>query len=91
MNKAELVLAVQKSLGTETSRSEAERALNAVLTSLQRGLKRDKTVQIVGFGAFNVKTRPARTGRNPQTGAEIRINSSRTVSFRAGKDLKRAL
>jgi nucleoid DNA-binding protein len=59
-----------------------------VLTSLERGLKKDKTVQIVGFGAFNVKTRPARTGRNPQTGAELKIKASRTVTFRAGKDLK---
>ncbi|MBI1850808.1 MAG: HU family DNA-binding protein [Planctomycetes bacterium] len=91
MNKAELVLAVQKQLGSDTSRTDAERSLNAVLSSLERGLKKDKQVQIVGFGAFNVKARPARTGRNPQTGAEIRIKASRTVTFRAGKELKSSL
>jgi DNA-binding protein HU-beta len=91
MNKAELVLAVQKQLGSESSRADAERSLNAVLGSIERGLKKDKQVQIVGFGAFNVKARAARTGRNPQTGAEIRIKASRTVAFRPGKDLKDSL
>ncbi len=91
MNKAELVVTVQKELGAETSKTDAERSVNAVLASIERGLKQDKTVQIVGFGAFNVRARAARIGRNPQTGSEIRIKASRTVAFRAGKDLKNSV
>ncbi|MAE77307.1 MAG: DNA-binding protein [Planctomycetes bacterium] len=88
MNKAELVTAVQGALGTECSKAYAERSVNAVLNSIRGGLKRDKVVQVVGFGTFAVKDRKARAGRNPQTGETIQIKASRTVGFRAGAALK---
>ena len=88
MNKAELVAEVQKQLGAECSKAHAERAVNALISSIQKGLKKDKEVQIVGFGTFAVKSRKARTGRNPQNGETIQIKASRTVGFRAGTGLK---
>lgn len=88
MNKAELVHEVQRHLGAECSKTHAARAVEALLASIQKGLKRDKEVQIVGFGTFAVKHRKARTGRNPQNGATLQIKASRTVGFRAGATLK---
>ena len=88
MNKADLVTEVQKQLGTECSKAHAERAVNALITSIQKGLKKDKAVQITGFGTFAVKNRKARMGRNPQTNQPIQIKASRTVGFRAGTSLK---
>ncbi|MCC6673496.1 MAG: HU family DNA-binding protein [Planctomycetes bacterium] len=88
MNKAELIDEVLKNLGTDCSRAHAEKVVNTVLQSIGSGLKRDRTVQLVNFGTFNVKNRKARTGRNPQTGEAIKIAASRTVGFRAGSGLK---
>lgn len=88
MNKADLVQEVQKQLGAECSKAHAERAVNALLTAIQKGLKKDKAVQIVGFGTFVVKARKARMGRNPQTNEPMQIRASRTVGFRAGATLK---
>lgn len=89
MNKAKLIESVygDKTLNIE-SKAGAERYVNAVFDHLRRGIKKDKTVQIIGFGTFNVKTRKARTGRNPQTGEKIKIKASKTVTFRPGKGLK---
>jgi DNA-binding protein HU-beta len=86
MNKMQLVEEVMKSL--ETSRTQAERNVNAVIAAVRKGLKKDKKVQIVGFGTFSVRTRKKRTGRNPRTGEMITIQASKTVSFKAGKSLK---
>lgn len=91
MNKAELVEAVQKSLGKETSKAQAERAVNAVVESIKLGLKKSKLVQLIGFGTFKVVNRKARTGVNPKTGAKIKIKASKTVKFATGKDLKSKL
>lgn len=91
MNKAELIQSVQNSLGNECSRAHAERSVNAVLQSIHAGLKKDKVVQLVGFGTFSVKSRKARTGRNPQTGEEIQIKASKTVGFKPGANLKGSL
>ena len=91
MNKADLVEEVQKQLGTECSKAHAERAVNALITSIQRGLKKDKEVQIVGFGTFAVKNRKARIGRNPQTNQPMQIKASRTVGFRPGVTLKETI
>jgi len=91
MNKAELVEAVQKSLGKETSKAQAERAVNAVVESIKLGLKKSKQVQLIGFGTFKVVNRKARTGVNPKTGAKIKIKASKTVKFATGKDLKSKL
>ena len=88
MNKAELVLEVQKSLGAETSKAGAERAVEAVLEAVKKGVKKDKTVALVGFGTFSVAKRAARTGVNPKTGEKIKIAASKTVKFKAGAGLK---
>jgi nucleoid DNA-binding protein len=88
MNKADLIEEVQKNLGAECSKAHAERVVSSVLASITKGLKKDKEVQLVGFGTFAVKSRKARMGRNPQTNQPIQIKASRTVGFRAGTGLK---
>ena len=89
MNKAELVdsLVKNKKNGYE-SKASAERAVNSVLEGVAAGLKKDSKVQLIGFGTFAVRQRKARTGRNPQTGAPIKIKASKTVGFKVGKELK---
>lgn len=89
MNKAQLVLEVQKSLGKEVSKACAERALDAVIDALKKGLKKDKSVQLIGFGTFAVAERKARMGVNPKTGEKIKIKKSKTVKFKAGAQLKK--
>jgi len=86
MNKADLVEAVAKDM--RSSKAAAEKAVNAVLKGVAKGLGQDKKVQLVGFGTFDVRTRKARMGRNPQTGAPMRIRAKKTVGFRAGKKLR---
>ena len=88
MNKAELVEEIKKKLGKEASKAEAERTLKAVLEAIKAGLKKDKTVQIIGFGTFSVKKRAARNGVNPQTGKPMQIKASKTVGFKVGAGLK---
>ena len=89
MNKQELIDAIlaNKEAGIE-SKAAAARALDAVLDGIAAGLKKDGNVQLIGFGTFAVKSRAARTGRNPQTGATIKIKASKTVGFKAGAALK---
>ncbi len=91
MNKADLVSAVQRELGKETSKAAAERALNAVLTGIRKGVKTGKPVQLIGFGTFKISKRKARLGRNPKTGESIKIPASKTVRFSAGQGLKKVL
>lgn len=86
MNKAELIEAVAKELGE--SKAGAERAVNAFITSVQKGVKKDKACQIIGFGTFTVKKRKGRTGRNPQTGEPIKIKPSKTVGFKPSQKFK---
>jgi len=86
MNKMELVEAVKKEL--RTSKAQAERSVNAVFDAVRKGLKKDKKVQIVGFGTFSVRSRKRRKGRNPRTGEVITIPASKTVAFKPGKNLK---
>jgi DNA-binding protein HU-beta len=88
MNKVELVEAVLKQLGGETSKAEAERAVTAVINAVKVGVKKDKLVQLVGFGTFKVVERKARKGVNPKTLQQIRIPKSKTVKFVPGKDFK---
>lgn len=88
MNKAELVQEVQKSLGEEISKAAAERAVDAVLGGIMKGVKKDKNVQLIGFGTFTVTKRAARTGVNPQTGEKIKIKASKSVKFKPGTALK---
>lgn len=89
MNKAELVAAVAEK--AEVSKKDAEKAVNAVLASIEEALARDEKVQLVGFGTFEVKDRAERVGRNPQTKEEIVIPASRVPAFKAGKALKEAV
>ena len=86
MNKAELIDAVAEA--ADISKSAATRAVDAVTDTIADALKKDETVTLVGFGTFTVRSRAARTGRNPQTGATIQINASRVPAFKPGKALK---
>ena len=88
MNKAELVDVVQKHLGAATSKAAAERAVDAVLSAVKRGLRRDKEVQLVGFGSFALAVRPARRGFNPHTQQPMKIPAVKTVRFKAGTELR---
>jgi DNA-binding protein HU-beta len=88
MNKAELVDMIQ---GEFESKAKAEKAVNAVIDAVKDGIKKDGKVQLVGFGTFTVKKRKARTGRNPQTGEQIKIKASKTIGFKPGKTLKDTL
>ena len=91
MNKAELIDAVQRTLGAQCSKAHAERAVNSVLNSIGSGLKDDATVQLVGFGTFQVKQRPSRAYRNPRTGEMMEVGPSTTVGFRPGTALKQSV
>ena len=86
MNKSELIDAVAES--ADLPKASATRAIDAVLESITKALQNDDTVSLVGFGSFGVKARPARTGRNPQTGATINIAAAKVPVFKAGKALK---
>lgn len=88
MNKAELVEAVQQQLGSSASKAAAERATDAVLAAVKRGLRRDKEVSLVGFGTFAVAVRPARRGFNPHTKQPMKIRAMKTVRFKAGAELR---
>jgi nucleoid DNA-binding protein len=91
MNKAQLLELVQKNLGGETSKRAAADALEAVLSAVAKGVKKDGNVQLIGFGTFKVAKRAARTGRNPKTGASMKIKASKTVRFVASSSLKGSL
>ena len=91
MSKAELVASIQKTLGKEISAAQAERVLNAVIDGIKTGVKKTKSVQLIGFGTFKVANRKARTGVNPKTGEKIKIKASKTVKFVAGKAFKELL
>ena len=86
MNKVELIASVQKTLGS--SKADAERAAHAVIDGIKAGVKKTKTVQLIGFGTFKVASRKARVGVNPKTGAKIKIKASKTVKFVTGKSFK---
>ena len=89
MNKAELIAAVAEK--TDLSKKDADKAVNAAVEAITEALKKGEKVQIVGFGAFEVKERAARIGRNPQTKKEIEIPASKIPQFKAGKALKDAV
>ena len=90
MNKAELIEAVQKNLGGDTSKRAAGDALEAVLTAISKGVK-GGNVQLIGFGTFKKVSRAARTGRNPKTGEAMKIKASKTVRFVPSSALKASL
>lgn len=86
MNKTELVAAIADK--ADLSKKDAEAALKAFTDVVAEALKKEDKVQLVGFGTFEVSKRAARTGRNPQTGAEMKIAASKAPKFKAGKALK---
>lgn len=88
MNKAQLIDEVAK---VTCTKKEAELALDATFVAIQKALKKGATVTLVGFGTFRVSKRKARTGRNPQTGAAIKIAAKKVPVFKAGKGLKDAV
>jgi len=88
MNKGDLVNAVAEVVSTKKEAQEAE---DCVLETIKNALKKQDAVQIVGFGSFKVNKRAARTGRNPQTGEEIKIAARTVPKFVPGKALKDAV
>ena len=89
MNKAEFIEAVAGA--SDLSRADAGRAVDAVISTITKALKKGDTITLVGFGTFDVRKRAARTGRNPRTGEEISIAASMNPGFKAGKALKDAV
>src|SRR5512139_1251546 len=89
MTKAELIDVVAK--GAELSKADAARALDATLEAIQKANKKGQKVTLVGFGTFSVSKRKARKGRNPKTGAEIKIPATKVPKFTAGKAYKDAV
>ncbi|MBI4803981.1 MAG: HU family DNA-binding protein [Desulfovibrio sp.] len=89
MTKADLVVKIAEKAGI--TKANAERALNAFLEAVEATLVADGKLTLTGFGTFLVEERQARTGRNPRTGAEIKIPASKVVKFRPGKLLKDAV
>lgn len=89
MNKGDLVGKLAKDAGITKSKSEA--AVKSMLQSITASLKKGQKVTIVGFGTFSVARRKARTGRNPQTGAPIKIAARKIPKFSPGSDLKKAV
>ena len=89
MNKSELVSAIATK--ADLSKKEAEAALKAFTEVVAEELVKGEKIQLVGFGTFEVSERSARTGRNPQTGKEMKIAASKAPKFKAGKALKDAV
>ncbi|MBQ9534785.1 MAG: HU family DNA-binding protein [Clostridia bacterium] len=86
MNKTELIAAIAEK--AELSKKDSEKALNAAIEAISQQLKKGDKVQLIGFGSFEVRKRPARVGRNPRTKQEIKIPASKAPVFKAGKALK---
>jgi len=86
MNKSELIDAVAKS--ADLSKASAGRAIDATVAAITSSLKNGDSVTLIGFGTFKVSHRAARTGRNPQTGKELKIAARKAPAFTAGKALK---
>ena len=86
MNKSDLVNAIAAKTGA--TKKACEESLNAILEVIKESLVNGEKVQLVGFGSFETKTRAARKGKNPQTGAEIKIPACKAPAFKAGKALK---
>lgn len=89
MTKTELIDAISKA--AKLTKADAGRALEGVIQSVVGELKKGGEVRLTGFGTFSVRGRAARTGRNPQTGEEIKIKARKSPAFKAGKDFKEAV
>ena len=86
VNKAQLVERIATSVST--TKLQVESVLDCAIENIQSAISRGEEVKLVGFGTFDVGSRKARVGRNPQSGAEIRIPARRVPRFRAGKEFK---
>jgi DNA-binding protein HU-beta len=86
MNKAELVNAIANE--TCLSKKDTEATINSFVNVVSNALENKENVQLIGFGTFEIRERAARTGRNPQTGEELKISASTVPAFKAGKALK---
>ncbi len=89
MNKTELIESIAKN--AELTKKESSRALEAMLDAITKSLKKGKKVSLMGFGSFTTKKRASRTGRNPQTGASIKIKAKKVAKFNPGKALREAV
>ena len=89
MNKTEFIEAVAKE--SKASKAAAGQVINAAIAVITKALKKGESVQITGFGSFDIVKRAARKGRNPATGKEIKIAASKAPRFKAGKVLKDAV
>ena len=89
MTKAELIDKIAEK--TKLTKKDSGKALDAIINAISGALAKGDKVVLVGFGSFEVKKREARTGRNPQTGAEIKIPARKVPVFKAGKALKEAV
>ncbi|MEN8236967.1 MAG: HU family DNA-binding protein [Pseudomonadota bacterium] len=89
MNKSDLITHVARETGL--SKAASERAISSVFEGITSTLSRGNDARFIGFGTFSVTARKARMGRNPRTGAQIRIPASNQARFRAGKELKEAV
>ncbi|MES2838477.1 MAG: HU family DNA-binding protein [Bacteroidota bacterium] len=89
MNKGELVDAIASE--AKLTKADAQRALEAFVNATSKALKKGDRVALVGFGSFSVSARAARTGRNPQTGKEIKIAAKKVAKFKAGAELAKVV
>lgn len=89
MKKSDLIDQIAAAAGI--SKTAAGRSLDATIDSISKAIKKGDSVTLIGFGTFYVGERSARTGRNPRTGATIKIKAAKTPKFRAGKGLKQAV
>lgn len=89
MNKSELISQIAES--ADISKSEAGNALHAFMTAVTDTIKKGDKLTLLGFGTFSLSERSARTGRNPQTGKEIKIPAKKVVKFKVGKQLAETL
>ncbi|MEY4537926.1 MAG: hypothetical protein RL171_2077 [Pseudomonadota bacterium] len=89
MNKTELIEHIATK--SDISKAAATRALASIIEAVKKTLKKGDTVTLVGFGTFSVSKRAARTGRNPRTGAPLKIKAAKVPRFKPGKGLKDAL
>ncbi|MFN3344725.1 MAG: HU family DNA-binding protein [Chloroherpetonaceae bacterium] len=89
MSKADLVERIAKEAGI--SKAAAERSVNSFIGSVTASLKKGEPVTLIGFGTFSVSKRAARKGRNPKTGAEIKIKAKKVARFKPGSELRKAV
>ncbi len=89
MNRKELIEALASK--TDSTKADADRSIAAIIDIVTATLKKGDSISLVGFGSFEVRKRAVRTGRNPKTGAELKIKASKVPAFKAGATLKAAV